>query len=493
MAIGVLESVKNEVSRAGKWIVEELRTFRGPGETSPYAKVIAFVALLSLIAVVALAANLITDYARTDHLRIATGRQGSEYNAFGKALKDVIEKHHRRIRVELVTDTQGSRDSMERLKRNEVDLALAQNDTPGVESVRSIALLFPEVLQLYVRDHAAVNRVDQLRGKRIATLPEGSGTACSLENLLDHYTPTPDEDFAEIVYSDPNQAHALFQDGQVDAAFHIIALGDIAKGYIGPSLRAEGRLLPIEQIEALKWAHPFLEPATIPKGFYRGYPPLPQTDIPTAAVRAVLLVRQGMDGDVVYQVTRTLYEHRNELITANSLAVYMSRPDKPEEMLFPLHRGARAYYNRDKPGILITYADLLTLSFSVTVLCVSGIWHLRLRLAQRRKDRADTYNIEILNLVDRVRKIENPAELEDIRQSLFDIFRRVVEDVAHERVSTESFQLFAFPWEMAIGAIRHRELTLSGQNAGTPDSNQRRNAGKNDSDDVTSAAPREST
>lgn len=476
----VLRSVMNEISLARKWVLEELRTFRGPQETSPYAKIIALVALVSLIAVVALAANLITDYARVDHLRIATGRQGSEYNAFGRALKTVIERHNRRMRVELVTDTQGSRDSMERLKRNEVDFALAQNDTPGQGSVRSVALLFPEVLQLYVRDEASVHRVDQLRGKRIATLPEGSGTACSLESLLEHYRSAPDANFAEIVYSDPNQAHAMFRDGQVDATFHIIALGDIAKDYIGPSLRAGGLLLPIEQIAALKWEHPFLEPATIPKGFYRGYPPLPATDILTAAVRAVLLVRKGMDGDVVYQVTQTLYEHRNELITANCLAVYMSRPDKPEELLFPLHSGARAYYNRNKPGLLITYADLLTLLFSVTVLCVSGIWHLRLRLAQRRKDRADTYNLEILNLIDRVRRIDDPSDLERVRQSLFDIFRRVVEDVAHERVSTESFQLFAFPWEMAIGAIRHRELTLCNNRTGAANGDQQEDGDQND-------------
>jgi TRAP transporter TAXI family solute receptor len=463
MAMGVLKSVVDRACLAGKWVVEELRTFRGPGKTSPRAKVIALVALLSLITVVTLAGNLITDYARIDHLRIATGRQGSEYNTFGEALKTVIERHHRRIRIELVTDTQGSRDSMERLKRKEVDLALAQNDTPGQGSVRSIALLFPEVLHLYVRDEAAVHRVDQLRGKRIATLPEGSGTARSLEHLLAHYKSTPDEDFAEVVYSDPDQAHAKFRDGQVDAVFHIIALGDMAKDCIGPSLRTGGRLLPIEQIEALRWAHPFLEPAKIPKGFYRGYPPQPQTDIPTAAVRAVLLVRKGMDGDIVYQITRTLYEHRNELITANRLAVGMRRPDKPEEILFPLHRGARAYYDRDKPGILVTYADPLALFLSLTVLCVSGIWHLRLRLARRRKDWADTYNLEILNLVERVRKIEDPGELEEVRQDLFDIFKRVVEDVARERVSTESFQLFAFPWEIYTTVSSRCRIGMPGE------------------------------
>ena len=39
------------------------------------------------------------------------------------------------------------------MQSKEVDLALAQNDTPAEKSIRSIALLFPEVVHLYVRAH----------------------------------------------------------------------------------------------------------------------------------------------------------------------------------------------------------------------------------------------------------------------------------------------------------------------------------------------------
>ena len=94
------------------------------------------------------------------------------------------------------------------------------------------------------------------------------------------------------------------------------------------------------------------------------------------------------------------------------------------------------------------------------MLCASGMWHLRLRLLQLQKKRADKYNLEILNLVEQSRKIENPHELQDVRQKLFEIFRRVLVDLDNDRISADSFQLFTFPLEVALGSIRHQEWIL---------------------------------
>jgi hypothetical protein len=102
----------------------------------------------------------------------------------------------------------------------------------------------------------------------------------------------------------------------------------------------------------------------------------------------------------------------------------------------------------------------MALFLSLVVLCASGIWHIRLRLQQRQKKRADKYNLEILNLIEQTRGVENPDELQQVRQKLFDIFRRVLEDLDSDRISTESYQLFIFPLEVALGAIRHQELVL---------------------------------
>jgi len=369
----------------------------------------------------------------------------------------VIEAHQRKIQIELVAKTDGSRQSVDWLNQKVVHLALAQNDTPAPASVQSIAMLFPEVLHLYVHNDPNIERVADLNDMRIATLPEKSGTYCFFEKLfVKHYGFRMDK----VQRVPPDKAHELFRDGEVDAVFHIIALGKTAKEQIGLSLKEGAKLLPIEQIDALKSLHPFLEPTTIPKGFYRAYPPQPEENVQTAAVRAVLLAHKEVDKSVVYEITRILHEHRNELVTENPLAAEIKPLAEPEKILFPLHPGAKAYYDREKPGFLVTYAESLAFFLSMTVLCTSGMWHLRLRLQQRQKNRANKYNLEILSLLEQLRKIENLHELQEVRQNLFDIFKRVLEDLDRDRISAESFQLFTFPWEVALGTIRHHEWML---------------------------------
>ena len=440
---------------------------RAHGPASPYRRLITLVVSLSLLVVVIAAAKIVHDRRHPYRLRFATGGRGTEYYAFGQALKAVIEAHAHKvagqpqIQIELVTDTGGSRENMDLLERTEVDLALAQNDTPAKASVRSVALLFPEVLHLYVRGDANVGDIADLKGKRIATLPRKSGTYRFLERLLEHYRLANDGESDLLLPLPPEEAHEAFHAGTATAVFHTIALGNVAKQYIGQSLEAGARLLPIDQVEALRSRHPFLEPATIPKGFYVGNPPLPDRDIPTAAVRAVLLAHSEMPQSIVYRITSILYEHRNEIITENPLASQISPPNAPNQGLFPVHEGAQAYYSREKPGFIVTYAEPLALCLSLSALCASGIWHLRVRLQQRRKSQADMYNIQILALLKQVRKAGSLQSLQVMRQELFDIFGRVLQDLDDDQISAESFQLFAFPWEVAIGAIRHREWTLT--------------------------------
>ena len=135
-------------------------------------------------------------------------------------------------------------------------------------------------------------------------------------------------------------------------------------------------------------------------------------------------------------------------------------PGSGQNLGIPLHMGAKSYYRREEPGFLIRYADSMALFLSITVLFASGTWRLRLGLQQLQKKRADKYNLEILNLIEQSDGIQSLHELQEVRQKLFDLFRRVLEDLDSDKISTESFQLFTFPLEVALGAIRHQEWLL---------------------------------
>jgi len=95
------------------------------------------------------------------------------------------------------------------------------------------------------------------------------------------------------------------------------------------------------------------------------------------------------------------------------------------------------------------------------MLCISGIWQLRLWLQGRQKNRADMYNLEIVSLIEQVHTIKDLEQLAQIHRQLFEIFHKVVVDLDKDRISPESFQSFTFPWEVAVTTIRHREMILT--------------------------------
>jgi len=206
--------------------------------------------------------------------------------------------------------------------------------------------------------------------------------------------------------------------------------------------------------------------ATIDRVAFWSEPAIPEKDVPSVSVQALLLTHKQVDKGAIREITRILYEHRNKLVAKNPRAATMRLPSSGEDLGTPLHMGAKAYYRRERPGFIVTYAEPLALFLSITVLCASGTWHIRLRLQQRQKNRAEMYNLEILSLIEQSRKIENLHELRDVRQELFNIFRRVLEDLDEDRISAESFQLFTFPCEVALDAMRHHEWILMNSSPG---------------------------
>ena len=105
-------------------------------------------------------------------------------------------------------------------------------------------------------------------------------------------------------------------------------------------------------------------------------------------------------------------------------------------------------------------ADFIALVMSAVMLFGSWLWDWRSRLGEKQKNRADRYNLEIVNITERLRSTEDMEELEKARLQLFEIFRQVLEDLDRDKLSPESYQTFTFPWQVAMSEIQHREMLL---------------------------------
>lgn len=98
--------------------------------------------------------------------------------------------------------------------------------------------------------------------------------------------------------------------------------------------------IPREVVDRMRERWPYFTPTTIPARTYRGQ------DVPvdTAAVTAMLVVRAELSEDLVYTLTKTMWENIHILQAAHSRGKDITLPTARRGMPIKVHAGALRYY-----------------------------------------------------------------------------------------------------------------------------------------------------
>ncbi|MDJ0730967.1 MAG: TAXI family TRAP transporter solute-binding subunit [Crocosphaera sp.] len=420
-----------------------------------FRKSAIFVALGSIFMVIIFAFLWFQDSKKVHTLTLVTGEEEGQYYAFGQALSKVVNNHDNHIKIEVV-QSQGSQENIELLQKNKVQLALVQSDTIVKNSTKAVAFLFPEVFHLIVRQDSQINNVSDLEGKRIALMPKGSGSYNMFWALQEHYQ--LDIDKIKTIVMPILEAHQALEKGEVDGLFRVVSLENST--VIQLLQHPQIKLIPIDQGAALKLELPALEVMSIPKGSYHGGSPNPAEDLPAVGVRAVLVTNKKVNREVIFEITRILYEARNELVQEFTQAAMIEPWNENPHLGFTFHPGALDYYNQGNPSFLVEYAEAIGLCLSVSMLLISGIWQLSFWLTGKQKNRADLYNLQLLKIIDQIQETEDLQQLNEIRLQLLAMLNEVIIDLDKDLITPESFQSFTFPWQVALSATYQRENVL---------------------------------
>lgn len=414
-----------------------------------------FFALGSVLLVIIFAILWFHDSKKVHTLVLATGEEEGQYYAFSQALSKVINNHDNRIKIKVI-QSKGSQENLKLLQQKKAQLALIQNDTIVDGSTKAVAFLFPEVFHLMVRQDSQIDNVSDLEGKRIALMPKGSGSYNLFWALQEHYQ--LDVDKIKTIPMPILEAHQALEKGQVDGLFQVISLENSA--VIQLLNNPQIKLIPIDQGAALKLELPALEVMVIPKGSYHGGTPKPSQDLPGVGVRAVLVANKNINREVIFEITRILYEARNELVQEFTQASMIEPWDDQHHLGFTFHPGALDYYHQGNPSFLVEYAEAIGLCLSVSMLILSGIWQLRSWLTGKQKNRADLYNLQLLKIIDQIQETEDLEKLNEMRSQLLAMLNEVIIDLDKDLISPESFQSFTFPWQVALSATYQQENFL---------------------------------
>ena len=219
---------------------------------------------------------------------------------------------------------------------------LAEWESKGPQKdLRSVFSIYPEAVTLVASTQSAVNSVADLRGKRVNLGNVGSGQLQNALTVLEVSGLSEDDLRAEKVKA--AEAPGLLQDGRLDAFFYTVGHpnGNIKEATSG---RIPVRIVPITGpgIEKLVAENPFYSTTSISAKMY------PQavntTDIPTFGVMATLVTAEDIPEDIVYAVTKEVFENLDEFKNFHPAFTSITAESMLKGLSAPLHKGAVRYY-----------------------------------------------------------------------------------------------------------------------------------------------------
>ena len=297
------------------------------------------------------------------HVRIATAARDGGYYAFGEALARVYNAGPLPMDASAVP-TAGSAANMRALDEGTAEIAFARADvayrafrdgTRGRPQpharLRGIAILFENVLHYVARADRPSLSLAGLRGRRIGVVVPAPGRASARPGR-------GADTLAPIRYADLVAAGGAFAVDEVQSVS--LGLGDLAQalesneitagffmsGYPVPQLddlasRLGVRLLEIDPRAAalIRDRYPFYKPTLVPAETYTGQP----HPVRTIAVENLLVTREDLDEELVYVLTKALFENLPRLAQDHEAASQVD-PDVAPATPIPLHPGAARYY-----------------------------------------------------------------------------------------------------------------------------------------------------
>jgi TRAP transporter TAXI family solute receptor len=284
------------------------------------------------------------------NLVIATGGTGGTYYPVGGAIAKVISE-----KAGINSNAQTSGGSVENIRlldKGEVDLALAQNDLSfyaynGVEMFNgkkttkflAIAGLYPEVVQIMVRESGKLNSLADLKGKKVAVGAPGSGNEATARQLFESHGMSY-KDLGQVANLATKEGTDAFKNRQLDAV--LVTSGAPQPSFQDVATLEKIRILPLTGtgIDAMIKKHPFYSPFVIKGGSYKGI----DADTTTIAVKATLLVRTDLDTDTVYKLTKALMENLPALHASHRQLTNLTLQTAAVGVGVPLHPGAEKYY-----------------------------------------------------------------------------------------------------------------------------------------------------
>ncbi len=301
-------------------------------------------------AVVASAAALV---AQAQNISIGTGGTGGVYYPMGGGIAAVLSKYVPGMQATAEV-TGGSVDNLKLIATGKPYIGFtmadaAQEAAKGEDKfkgnkvpLRTLMILYPNRMHVVTVEGTGISRFADLQGKRVSTGSPGSATEVMAFRLIEAAGMDKDRDMKRERLGVAESVNAI-KDRKIDAFFWVGGLPTAAVTDLASTPGTKIKLIDhADLVPALnaKWGNLYVQDV-IPKETYKGM----DADNKQATVMNILVAHENMDEKTAYNIVKTIFDKRDELIAVHKEAAnFRLELQKAAASPVPFHPGALKYF-----------------------------------------------------------------------------------------------------------------------------------------------------
>jgi TRAP transporter TAXI family solute receptor len=304
--------------------------------------------ILALVLVLVMLTATLSGCGGATKIRMATGGTTGTYYAYGGIIAQILGTKLSNVSFD-VQSTGASKANIYLVSDGEVEMAMVQNDVMDyayngtslfdgekVSGFSAMACLYAETCQIVATPD--ITSIADLKGKRVSVGDAGSGVEFNAKQILAAYGISFDDITVQnLSFADSATA---YKDGKIDAFFCTAGAPTTAVVELATSNTINLLEVDDEHAAALMADYPFYTQIVIPAGSYKGV----DQDVKTVAVAATYIVSDKLSEDVVYNMTKAIFENAGEIAKAHGKGAELNAQYAVAGVSIPFHPGAEKYF-----------------------------------------------------------------------------------------------------------------------------------------------------
>jgi TRAP transporter TAXI family solute receptor len=344
---------------------------------------------------------------------ITTGADKGIYRGFAARYAPILKREGITLDIR---SSSGSIENYERLKEphSAFEVGFIQSGTTSpkeTDHLQTIAAVSYEPIWVFYRGDATINRLAQLRGKRVSIGVPGSGLLNVSQILLGYSGITRGN--TTLLEMDAAKAYQGLQNDQLDAAFFI---GRPDAPMQTTLLNSNLKLMSFVQADALVQKFPSLSKIIFPRASTSIVNDLPQTDVTLLAATALLVSKDTLHPALVYlllEAAQTVHSGEDYFTALGAFPNLNSEEFPISDESTRYFKSGRPFLQRYLPFWLASFIErrlLILLPFMALLL---GLLQALPRMVEARiKRRLVVWYREIKALEDEIWKYRQPTAVQ---------------------------------------------------------------------------------